>query len=210
MAVIDTITIDDQIERLVALGVPELAGLTHDAFRALGAALGDDDHEGTVVVHPTLVPASRLAPLLQRNGKPGFVVVDMTDLDEFVPVGGVELPDQPLYVIKDLDRGDDLANWSPEEALPEINARGRRPLTISEGICWLLQEPELLQPNCCFMTIASRKTTKRGFDARTPAIWISGGTGRDGRVRRGAPKVGWCWWRNRHTWLGFASTTTLS
>ncbi|MFD0272242.1 DUF5701 family protein [Streptomyces sp. NPDC127106] len=27
------------------------------------------------------------------------------------------------------------------------------------------------------------------------------GTGRDGRERRNAPKVGWCWWGNRHTWL---------
>ncbi|MDN6533090.1 MAG: DUF5701 family protein, partial [Yaniella sp.] len=34
------------------------------------------------------------------------------------------------------------------------------------------------------------------------------GTGRDGSANRGAPKVGWCWVRNRHTWLGFASTTT--
>ena len=31
-------------------------------------------------------------------------------------------------------------------------------------------------------------------------------TGRDGSERRGAPKVGWCWAGNRHTWLGFAST----
>ncbi|WP_369693045.1 DUF5701 family protein, partial [Dietzia timorensis] len=34
---------------------------------------------------------------------------------------------------------------------------------------------------------------------------ISGGTGRDGAERKGAPKVGWCWAGNRHTWLGFAS-----
>ncbi|MFM6850703.1 MAG: DUF5701 family protein [Terrabacter sp.] len=27
----------------------------------------------------------------------------------------------------------------------------------------------------------------------------------DGRARRGAPEVGWCWAVNRHTWLGFAS-----
>ena len=35
---------------------------------------------------------------------------------------------------------------------------------------------------------------------------ISNGTGRDGAQRKNAPKVGWCWWNNRHTWLGFAST----
>ncbi len=70
----------------------------------------------------------------------------------------------------------------------------------------MLQQPDRLEPNKCFMTIGSRKPTARGLDARTPAIWISGGTGRDGVARRGAPKVGWCWAGNRHTWLGFAST----
>jgi hypothetical protein len=57
------------------------------------------------------------------------------------------------------------------------------------------------------MTIGSRKPKARGLDARTPALWISGGTGRDGKERRGAPKVGWCWANNRHTWLGFASAS---
>lgn len=61
-----------------------------------------------------------------------------------------------------------MLNRSPDEALTEINARGRRPLTISEASL-----------GCC--------------------------NGRDGSANRGAPKVGWCWARNRHTWLGFAS-----
>jgi hypothetical protein len=56
------------------------------------------------------------------------------------------------------------------------------------------------------MTIASRLQKPNGrLDARTPAIWFSNGTGRDGPERRNAPKVGWCWAGNRHTWLGFAS-----
>jgi hypothetical protein len=55
------------------------------------------------------------------------------------------------------------------------------------------------------MAIGSRKPNGKRLDARTPAVWISGGTGRDGVESRGAPKVGWCWAGNRHTWLGFAS-----
>jgi hypothetical protein len=198
------LTLQDQIDRLVALGVPDLAGLTADRFRELAAGLPDRP-DGLVVVHPDLVAASRLAPLLERDGKAGFVVVDMPDLDEFVPLADVEVPEGPLYAVTGIDRGDDMLNWSPDEALPAIAGRGRTPLTISEGICWLLQEPDRLAPNRCFMTIASRKPKPRGLDARTPAIWISGGTGRDGRERKGAPKVGWCWAGNRHTWLGFAS-----
>jgi hypothetical protein len=82
-----------------------------------------------------------------------------------------------------------MRNWSPDEALPEITGRARTPLTVSEGVCWLLQSPEQLEPNHCFMTIGSRKPAARGgLDARTPAIWISGGTGRDGKERRGGPR----------------------
>lgn len=176
--------------------------MTSEAFRALADDLPQLE-SAVVVVHPDLVPASRLAPLLTRGSKAGFVVEDMGDLDEFGPV--VEVPDRLLYLVVDVERGDDMLNWSPEEALPVITERGRTPLTINEGISWLLQEPDRLEPNHCFMCISSRKPKPKGLDARTPAIWISGGTGRDGRERRDAPKVGWCWWRNRHTWLGFGS-----
>lgn len=196
-----------QLERLVELGVPALAGLSPEEFRDLGRdlpALPDT----FLVVHPSLVPAGALAPLLSRSGKPGFVVEDLTDLDRFVPIPTVEVPDRPLYLVAGPDRGDDLLDWSPDEALPELTGRGRTPFTISEGISWLLQQPERLEPNRCFMCIGSRTSNARGrLDARTPAIWISGGTGRDGKERKNAPKVGWCWAGNRHTWLGFGSAT---
>lgn len=196
-----------QLERLVQLGVPALSGRSPEEFRRLGADLPDRP-DAFLAVHSSLVSAAALTPLLSRSGKPGFVVEDMADLDRFVPLPTIEIPDRPLYLVAEPDRGDDLRNWSPDEAMPELTARGRSPLTISEGISWLLQQPDRLEANHCFMCIASRKTDDRGrLDARTPAIWISGGTGRDGRERRDAPKVGWCWAGNRHTWLGFASTT---
>ncbi|MDN6535120.1 MAG: DUF5701 family protein, partial [Yaniella sp.] len=171
-----------QLRRLVQLGVPALTGYSDDDFVSMGQSLSAATQHGLLVVHPSLIPPSALAPLLARDDKPGFVVVDMTDLDEFEPIEGVSIPDEPLHVIGDLDRGEDMLNWSPEEALLEITHRGRRPLTISEGISWLLQQPKALEPNKCFMTIASRKrkSTGKGLDARTPAIWISNGTGRDG------------------------------
>lgn len=200
-------TVAEQVENLVRKGVPALAGVDASEFRALASAL-DTDREGFVAVHPSFVPAAALAPLLEREGTPGFVVEDMTDLAEFVPIPGVRIPERPLYLVDDPERGDEMRNWSPDEALPDIVARGRTPLTVSEGICWLLADPGRLEPNHCFMTIASRKPKARpagALDARTPALWISGGTGRDGKARKGAPKVGWCWAGNRHTWLGFAS-----
>ncbi|MEV7078867.1 DUF5701 family protein [Streptomyces sp. NPDC093516] len=193
-----------QAERLIELGVHESAGLSAAEVRAFAAAAEDG---ALLAVHPDRAPASALAPLLRRGGKPGFVVVDMTDVDAFTPCG-VELPDAPLYLVTGVDRGDRMADWSPEEALPALTGEDRTPLVLTEGIHWLLQQPEALERNRCFMTIGSRLRKPDGtLDARTPAIWISNGTGRDGRERRDAPKVGWCWWNNRHTWLGFASAT---
>ena len=196
-------SVRDQAERLIELGIHEIAGLPADRVREavrqpVGAAL--------LVAHHSAVPASTLAPMLSRAGKPGFVVNDMTDVDEFAPIATVEIPDASLYLVHDLDRGDAMSNWSPDEALPAIAEAGRTPLTLTEGLHWLLQRPDALERGRCFMTIGSRRHKPSGaLDARTPAVWISNGTGRDGTTNRDAPKVGWCWAGNRHTWLGFAS-----
>ena len=193
-----------QAERLIELGVHEVAGLSARDLR--GAAHTGSPDDGLLVIHPSRAPASRLTPLLERGGKHGFVVVDLPDVDDFSPIEQVSLPEGPVYSVHDIDRGDQLANWSPDEALPAITADGRTPLTLGEGIQWLLHQPQALERNHCFMTIASRLRKPNGvLDARTPALWISNGTGRDGAARRDAPKVGWCWAGNRHTWLGFAS-----
>ncbi|WP_234417882.1 DUF5701 family protein [Miniimonas sp. S16] len=204
--------VGEQLDRLLALGLAALAGRDERELRdAVGRLAVNSEVPALLAIHPSLVPARTLAPLLERGGKPGFVVVDMTDLEDFTTVPGVALPDSPLYLVHDVERGDHLRGASPEEALAALTAAERSPLTLHEGISWLLQQPERLEPNHCFMCLSTRKAKPRGgFDARTPALWISGGTGRDGRERRGAPKVGWCWWRNRHDWLGFASATRRS
>ncbi|ULE32387.1 DUF5701 family protein [Mycobacterium sp. IDR2000157661] len=193
-----------QAETLITLGVAELAGIPVQQLRDMCR----HDPAGPVLlaVHPELLAPSALAPLIRRDGKPGFVVADMADLDEFGPIPSVALPDSPVYAVCAPDRGDAMANWSPDEALPAIVGAGRTALTVSEGLHWVLQQPDVLQRNRCFMTIGSRLPKHDGsLDARTPALWISNGTGRDGAANRDAPKVGWCWAGNRHTWLGFAS-----
>ena len=196
-------SLSEQAQRLIELDVHRIAGLPADQLRKL------PDHAGALlVVHPDLAPASALAPLLRLNDKPGFVVTDMADVDEFAPIPAIKLPDVPLYLIRDVDRGDAMANWSPDEALGAIADAGRTPLTLTEGLHWLLQRPDTLARGRCFMTIGSRRRKPGGsLDARTPAVWISNGTGRDGPANRNAPKVGWCWAGNRHTWLGFASAS---
>ncbi|HEU4336545.1 MAG TPA: DUF5701 family protein [Nocardioides sp.] len=190
----------EQTERLVGLGVHDLAGIPADRLHEAAASAPPGLADSLLV---TSAPASALAPLLRLGGRPGFVVADMTDVDDFAPT--VQVPRTP-YVVAGLDRGDDFADRTPEESVPEVLAAGRSPLTLAEGLHWVLQDPDVLARNACFMTPGTRLRRADGtYDARTPALWISNGTGRDGPERRHAPKLGWCWWGNRHTWLGIAS-----
>lgn len=192
----------DQAERLIHLGVHHLAGVAAADVRRAAATT---EQSGALLVLRDARP-SALAPLLERHGRPGFVVADMGDVDDVAPVEGLDLPRTATYGAHDLDRGDGLLGRTPTETYPLVAAAGRSPLTLTEGLHLLLQRPELLEPNHCFMTTGSRPRRPDGsLDARTPALWISRGTGRDGKERRGAPKVGWCWAGNHHTWLGIAS-----
>lgn len=203
----------EQAAVLVDLGVHELIGVRAAEFVSRATDFEyPDQPESLLAVDPALAPPSVLAPLMRLPGhgmsgaKQGFVVADMTDVDRFAPIDGIDLPSGPLYAVTAPDRGDDFAGRSPVESLPEILAAGRTPLLLNEAVAWALQTPAVVEPNHCFMAIGSRARKPDGtLDSRTPAVWISGGTGRDGAEAKGAPKVGWCWAGNRHTWLGIAS-----
>ena len=71
----------EQAERLIELDVHRIAGLPAERLRSgprqRGFAAGRTSRSR---------PASALAPLLRLNGKPGFVVTDMADIDEFTPI----------------------------------------------------------------------------------------------------------------------------
>lgn len=197
-----------QAERLIELGVPTLAGLSVDQLRAAGRELTEHG-AGLLTVHPDLLPASGLVPLVRREDRTCFVVHDLTDLDAFAPLPELNPPATPLVLLGALERGDELANRSPDETMPLLREAGRTPLLISEALHWLIQVPTVLERNHCFMAAGSRRRRPDGrTDRRVPAVWISNGTGRDRPDARGAPKVGWCWAGNRHTWLGFASAAT--
>ena len=100
------------------------------------------------------------------------------------------MPDATAYLLLGVERGEEFCGVRPEEALPVIRGRGRTPLTIDEGIAVVTHAPHLLEKNKCFMLSGSRR-----HDRRVPAMWIS----------ERAPKLGWCWDGNPHTWLGVAS-----
>jgi hypothetical protein len=210
--------LDRQLSRLIDLGYGELTGLGDAGLRDAVESLRPTVVARTsampapapsavpfvVVVAPRLTPPARTMPLITRGARsprPGFVSPDTADIDRFVPIDGVDVPDVDVYLLLDVQRGDEYLSWRPDDALPEITARGRTPLTVHEGIALVTLEPDALEKNRCFMLLGSRCG-----DRRVPALWISGGSARDGgSARRGAAKLGWCWAGNLHTWLGHAS-----
>lgn len=136
-------------------------------------------------------PVADRAAVVTRQGKP-IVLGHLTpgDLDTFQPIEAVELPAGGSYRVYDIDLGAGSRNVTPEQALRDILAAGRSPLTIDEGIALMLAEPGVIAKGWGFSMAGSR----RG-DQRVPAFWVS----------EGRPKLGWCWDRNPHTWLGTAS-----
>lgn len=205
-----------QVDQLVALGYPGLAGRTEPQFRELVEPLRDaaDSIEGeasasqvpyVLVVTRDLVSPETTVPLLRLWGprgpgsKPGRVDRNHAegDLAAYHPIEGCE-PPCPAYLLVDVERGEEFCNVRPEEATKVIRGRGRTPLTIDEGIALVAQVPQVLEKNRCFMLAGSRRSVSGAIsgDRRVPALWIS----------ERAPKLGWCWDGNPHTWLGTAST----
>jgi len=70
----------EQAERLIEVGAYEIGGVTAAQLRD-GAQANVD--RGLLVMHPGRAYVSRLASLIERDGKRGFVVADMRDADDF-------------------------------------------------------------------------------------------------------------------------------
>lgn len=195
--------LDRQVRAYLDLGVAALHGWSAEDLRAavapLRAALGDpappsavdpDDHVPFVLVlDGGAERANATVPALRRGTRPGVSVIDDEELAGYRPLPDATPPDGP-YLLRDLDTGTEFCNVPPEQALVTVRERGRVPLTVAEGLALVTVRPDMLRPNRCFSLMGSRATNQR-----VPAVWIS--------ERR--PKLGWCWDRNPHTWLGAAS-----
>lgn len=196
---------EDQVETLLERGYAAAAGMSERAFRRRMAGLGRlvdgikvkpcDYASGrlpfVIVIKRDLVRTDVAMSLVVRNGKSGHVAMQPVEPDMFAPIAGISVPDGIAYLLVDVDRGAETLNVRPEDALRIIKKKRRSPLTIDEGVAVVTHHPDFLRKNNCFSLLASRRA-----DQRVPAIWI------DGTKR---PKLGWCWDRNPHTWLGSAS-----
>lgn len=197
---------DRQVANLIALGYPALAGVDPEQFTARLAPLraatagsaAPDPEDGRLpfllVVTREVAPIEETMPRTTLAGKsrPGFVdhSFEPGALERFVATPATRLPDPTAYLLRDVERGEEFCGAVPNDAMEVIAQRGRTLLTIEEGIAMITHFPQVLVKNKCFSLGGSRSG-----DRRVPAIWIS----------RNAPKLGWCWERNPHTWLGMAS-----
>ena len=166
-------------------------GVVDDGSAVERARPASPVERSVLVLARDVVPVADAAAKIERRGKP--VVLGQLapeELATFVPIDAVRLPPGPAYLAVDVDLGAGSRNVRPEDALRDILAAGRSPLTLDEGIALMLQQPEAIARNWGFSMAGSR----RG-DQRVPAFWVSAGR----------PKLGWCWDRNPHTWLGTAS-----
>lgn len=94
------VSLQSQVDRLVAAGVPDVAGISAAQLAQHAGAL--PDVPGAVLaLHPSLATPSQLTGLLRRGQQAGFVVADMTDVDAFSPIPGVVVPDLPVYLVLD-------------------------------------------------------------------------------------------------------------
>lgn len=227
---------DRQVRVLTDLGYPELSGLGPDRFGALVAPLraravaaqesryepgagaepgaepepepgaGPEPEPGPgadgrvpflLVVTRNVAPIEETMPRTALHGGrlPGFVdrTFEPGALERFVATEETPLPAPDAYLLFDVERGEAFCGVVPHDAMKAIAERGRTLLTIEEGIALITHFPQVLVKNKCFSLGGSRCG-----DRRVPAIWIS----------QKAPKLGWCWEGNPHTWLGMASAGT--
>jgi hypothetical protein len=193
---------DRQVDTLLALDYPALAGLPAADFAAVlaplraaavscgGAAPTPDRVAFLVVVPAKLVPTAAAMPRTALHGKPGGVSRLIPDVERFLPTELAPAPATEPYLLVDVDRGAEFRNWTPDAAVGVLAGRGRSPLTVDEGVALVTLAPATLEKNRCFSLAGSRCG-----DRRVPALWIS----------KGAPVLGWCWAGNPHSWLGVAS-----
>lgn len=115
---------------------------------------------------------------------------------DFQEIESVKVPKTQIYLLLDVDTGREFLNISPEESLKGIVEQQRTPLTLDEGVALVALYPEVLTDkeryNCIQMP-----GSRISDDQRVPNIWISDKQ----------PRLGWCWDRNIHTWLGSASAS---
>jgi hypothetical protein len=184
-----------QLDRIVALGYPDVADLSESAFRALAQpliqALKQVDLGTDILLIPTreLVTPESLIARTSIGRMAGFTTMPPRDIASFIPQDGFEPPEGPFYLVLEPHTGTRYTNREPDVARKLIDSDDCLPLTLEEGLAIATQHPDWLAQKNGFNLLGSRSA-----DGRVPSIWMS----------QNAPRLGSVWPNSRHTWLGNA------
>ncbi|MCI1218178.1 DUF5701 family protein [Bifidobacterium crudilactis] len=184
-----------QLDRIVALGYPDVADISAASFRALAKpliqALERHDLGESILLVPTreLVSPESLISRTSINRMAGFTTMPPRDIISFLPQDGFEPPEGPFYLVIEPHTGTAYVNREPDVARKLIDSDDRLPLTLEEGLAIATQHPEWLREKNGFNLLGSRSA-----DGRVPSIWMS----------QNAPRLGSVWPNSKHTWLGNA------
>ncbi len=194
---------DRQVQTYLDAGYPALADLSPTAFANLVEPLREKASRATtstderipfaIVIASQLVSADRAMPTVHWKSTTGWTEFTADELVTFRPAAHVTVPDQPAYLITDVDTGQATLDVRAKDAVPVILEEGRTPLTIDEGVSLLALWPGILKERNAFFLPGSRDASKR-----VTALWVS----------KGHPRLGWCWEGNPHSWLGSASAAS--
>lgn len=147
-----------------------------------------------VVLRPQVADYATLMSQLQHKGRNGYVEMTPETPEAFHDVDSLAVPDTDVYALWDVDTGRSMLNISPRDSVEIIEIAGRTPLTMYEGVQCVLAVPEILSDKQRFNAIQMPGSRIDG-ELRAPSVWIS----------KGAPRLGWCWSGNIHTWMATAS-----
>lgn len=147
-----------------------------------------------VVLRTQIASYDDLLCQLHHKGQKGYVEMTPKKPEDFTDIDSLAIPDAELYTLWDVDTGISMLNISPSASVDMLASRGRTPLTMHEGVLCALAIPEILSDKQRFNAI-QMPGSRIDNDQRVPSIWIS----------KGAPRLGWCWFGNIHTWLATAS-----
>ena len=184
-----------QLDRIVALGYPDVADMSAAAFRAQARpmihTLETTHLASKIMMIPKrdMVSTESLIARTSINRMAGFTTMPPRDIASFLPQDGFEPPEGPFYLVVEPHTGTCYINREPDVARKLIDSDERTPLTLEEGLAIATQHPDWLEIKNGFNLLGSRSA-----DGRVPSIWMS----------QNAPRLGAVWPNSRHTWLGNA------
>ena len=118
-----------QLDRIVALGYPDVADISAAAFRSLArpllGALEHSDLGSNILLVPTreLVSPESLIARTSINRMAGFTTMPPRDIASFLPQDGFMPPEGPFYLVVNPHTGTCYVNREPDVARKLLGSR---------------------------------------------------------------------------------------